>query len=268
MGEYTSRPYSYAPTESGHIASPGVWNGSSAIMGAQPGNPGGMRIQLHTEFDSQSRPIEPRMIWPSFSMRFHLRFTLALDAIYQLSFVPEAAPDSYSNNALPDERDETILSNKDGDSFDLYGATPVRVSAGSTEGDPVLFSDVDPEPIIQYMRSSSYNGYIAFTLTTFTLDWAGLGCPVYTHNTPNTQWWPILTTEEIGYHTGILDGPAVGRRSRSRHCPRTGMPVASDAMVRDGYSEGLMVSQEAWDPENPEDRYVPNPNEGVVDDEV
>jgi hypothetical protein len=29
-----------------------------------------------------------------------------------------------------------------------------------------------------------------------------------------------------------------------------------------------MVSPESWDPEDPEDRYVPSPFEGVLDDEV
>jgi hypothetical protein len=118
----------------------------------------------------------------------------------------------------------------------------------------------------EYMRSSSWNGIISLTVVVNLFVFAALRIHTAESLTPTLA--PSISTTEVPFHTGEWAGPAFGRRARTRHCPRTGMPVASDHMTRDGYVEGMMVSPEGWDPRDPEDRYSPSPLEGVVDDEV
>jgi hypothetical protein len=117
--------------------------------------------------------------------------------------------------------------------------------------------------MMPYITSPSWNGIISLSIF-----WWGQTANWYSDEDPGTGNEPTLTTTETPFHTGFIKGPAFGRRARSRHCPRTGLPVASDEVIRDGYSEGLMVSKEGWDPEDPEEKYVPSPLEGVVDDEA
>ena len=216
----------------------------------------GLRFRLHTQFDSESRPIEPALVWPSFSLTLYLSEIQDGATTCELRGTPEAAPAAWSDSNLPPPTAE-ILTDLDGN--DLTIEIPHLTAANTA----ITFASVDPSSWVRHLRHSSYNGYFSLVL------WATPNDVLFhSSRTANSALWPTLTTTEESFTTGMLNGDSIGRRSRMRHCPRTGMPVASDAMVRDGYTEGLMVSPEGWDPDDPEDRYVPNPNEGVVDDEV
>ena len=178
-------------------------------------------------------------------------------------FVPEAAPQPYSNTLIPGLRDEIRLGSAifaDGD--------PHSVTIDVNPPVPNTNGDMGAAGMSEYLRNSSWNGIVSLSLA--WIDDTGLTTPVawVSDEGAGTGDEPSLLATEVGFHTGFIDGPAFGRRARSRHCPRTGLPVASDAVIRDGYSAGLMVSKEGWDPEDPEDRYVPSPLEGVVDDEA
>ena len=219
----------------------------------------GMRYQLHTEFDSESRPIEPALVWPSFDLTLYLAEAQLNTGTFHLGIVPEAAPEAYSVALSPNDRDEVALLDTSGD------ASSVTITIGAALGTAVTFSNVAiSTTMTRLLRHSSYNGYFCLTITCDDGDRAIF----HSSSATNSAYYPTLTTTEVAFTTGMWDGDSIDRRSRMRHCPRTGMPVASDAMIRDGWTEGLMVSEEGWEPEDPEDRYVPNPHEGVVDDEV
>jgi hypothetical protein len=242
------------------VGVPNTWKEDGVTLSGGISSPIGLRFQLHTEFDSESRPIEPALVYPSFDLTLYTAelYTIGTAFPFSLSVVVASAPALYSDSLLPNLRDETALYDTSGDL-----ATQSLV-LNDPAGTALTFSSVSTAPLVQYLRHSSYNGYICLTITQTGLG----GLLFHSSEATNSALRPTLTTTEESFTTGMRDGDSIGRRSRMRHCPRTGMPVASDDMIRDGWSEGLMVSPEGFDPEDPRDKYVPNPNEGVVDDEV
>ena len=227
----------------------------------------GLRFKVFNgSFDAESRPLGAPRPYTSLSLTLYTAGSLALPMDLDLYFVPEAAPAAYASSAtlLPGSRSEdTTGVFKDINGVALSGST-ITMAAGVPSGTAATWTDLSIHSLMPYITSSSWNGYICLTI--FSSQYVGVS--LHSSRGTTASLHPTLTTNEVAFHTGILQGPAVGHRARSRLCPRTGLPVSSDEMVRDGYSEGLMVSPEAWDPEAPDDEYVPNPHEGVVDDEV
>jgi hypothetical protein len=159
---------------------------------------------------------------------------------------------------LPGSRNEILLATEH-----VGSADPHVVTIDALPPSPNTDNVTGAVGMAPFVRSGSWNGIISLSLY-----WDGLPVAWNADEGAGTGDEPSISTTEISHHTGFIKGPAFGRRARSRHCPRTGLPVASDEVIRDGYSEGLMVSKEGWDPEDPEEKYVPSPLEGVVDDEA
>jgi hypothetical protein len=247
-----------AGAQDGFKTSGGLWDETSTTMGGSSTNPLGLRFKLHSSFDSFNRPLDPNYIWPTFDITLYLSAAPATSCILFLQYLAESAPAAFSDSLLPDGRGAVLMVDSNG------APTTQTIAQGTASGTAVTFSGIPSNPFIPYIRSSAWNGYIGlvFSLTTLSSVF------FHTSRATNPAFAPKLTTSEAKFHTGHLDGPAFGRRARLVHCPRTGMPLASDELVRDGYNDGMMVSPEGWDPEDAPDRYAHNPLEGVVDDEV
>lgn len=80
---------------------------------------------------------------------------------------------------------------------------------------------------------------------------------------------PTLELEWLPFFSGCAGpGWGVGGRVRAVRDHRFGMPILSNKLIRDGDNPGLWVRASDWDPEDPPNEYVPDPLEGVVDDEI
>ena len=71
----------------------------------------------------------------------------------------------------------------------------------------------------------------------------------------------------------LLVNRSIGReradsRVRVARDSRFGMPTWTDELVEDEFTEGLWVRADNKDPEDKYREYVPNPHEGVRDDDV
>ena len=216
----------------------------------------GLRFQLHSQFDALGRAIEPSLL-TVFNLSLTLSSTVFADTTLTLEYVPSSAPAVFSNATAAGERSEESL-------YDTSDAlAQVSLTAATPQDTVVTFTNVSAVPLTPYLRGAGYNGYLCLTISA-----AGPGAEFHSSRGATASFNPSLTSSnEVSFTTGMIDGDSVGRRSRMRHCPKTGMPVASADLVRDGWFEGTMVSPESYDPRDPEDKYVPNPNEGVLDDE-
>jgi len=248
----------YSTTASGAqdgFSTLGVWD--DAVTAVAFGTVGvvegiGLQFVVHTDFNAEGIPLDPPLIYPSFELTLvtsTLTYPVGNSFDIDVSFVPEAAPQPYSNVLLPETRDEVAL-----------------VTGTLTAPETTFTVTVPTVLMVEYMRSSSWNGVISITLQSVLPALSALAFHSAENADPTLA--PSVNATESPFHTGEWEGPAVGKRARLRHCPRTGMPVASDEMIRDGYVDGMMVSRDGWDPEDPEDKYVPSPLEGVVDDET
>jgi hypothetical protein len=221
----------------------------------------GLQFPVHTTFDSESRPLSPNLIWPSFDLTLNVRnINVGQTHTVIVYGLLEAAPDPYGISAdgvLVGLRNEEPLLKTDG-----TAASGVVTSTGV-----FTISDIAPTVILPYIMSSSWNGILSLSLQ-INSDPMPSQMNVHSSRATDPTLGPSITTTEVPFHTGVVRGDAFGRRARSRLDHRLGYPVSSDNLVRDGYEDGLMVTPEAWDPEDPEDRYVPSPLEGVLDDET
>jgi len=265
LGTYTTASADFPLSQDGNRTTTDTWDGTSATIvpaiqagGLPAGTFGwaGLQFVIPLDTDAESRPIDPPLV---------TAFTLTLPQLavppagtLSVNFVPEAAPLPYSNSLLPGSRDEILLGRLPFDAGDTHEIT-VGVNAFTSPQTGGLGAGA----MAQYLRSSTWNGVISLSLF-----WVGNSVAWYSDEDAGTGNEPTLVTVENEFHTGFISGPAFGRRARSRHDPRSGFPVASDELIRDGFEDGLLVSEDSWDPEDPEDRYVPSPLEGVVDDEA
>lgn len=267
MAIYTTAAATFPNSQDGNRTVTDTWDGTSATIvpawSVFPGAPGkvgyaGLQFEVPLTTDSEGRALDPNGI-SEFTLTLSQAAVPTAAGTLVVFMVPEAAPLPYSNDLIPGDRNEIRLATVGYAAGDTHSIT---IDANLPEPNPN--GDLGSPGMNPYIRSSSWNGIISLTLL-----WVSSVAVAWTADDgAGTGDEPSISTTETQFHTGFISGPAFGRRARSRHCPRTGLPVASDELVRDGYSEGLMVSQSAWDPEDPEDRYVPSPLEGVVDDEA
>jgi len=227
----------------------GVWDGAAAAIAFNSLTPTGIQFAVHTAFDSEGRPLDPVLVYPSFVLTLTGTGNPGVDSTITTSFVPETAPEPYSTTLAPGSRNEVELA----ETVWPAAATSLEITV------PTIL-------MFEYLKNSAWNGIISLSFA--TVGNVLFSPVVHSAEAADPTLAPSINTTEVAFHTGQLEGPAFGRRARLRHGPRTGMPLASDQLVRDGYVEGMMVSPEGWEPEDPEDKYVPNPLEGVLDDET
>lgn len=263
MATYTTNATNFPSSQDGARTSTDTWNGTSATL--IPDSSGGITGKLGWVGLQFAVPISTDVNGRTLDANLITNFTLTLQhaaptpaGVLSVFYVPEAAPDPYSDTAVPGDRSEVFLTQATFEASDAHTITVPLLAADATGT-----SAMGAQAMTQYLRHSSWNGIVSLSLL-----WLGDSVAWISAEDAADGNEPSISTTENIFHTGFVDGPAFGRRARSRHCPRTGLPVASDELVRDGWDNGQMVSARGWDPEDPEDRYVPNPLEGVVDDEA
>ena len=84
---------------------------------------------------------------------------------------------------------------------------------------------------------------------------------------------PTLVMTETPFHTGMMVGESeLKRKARAVHSYKSGFPYLSDEAVPDGFTDGIMMHPDDYDPIDPVAQgrgdYVPSASESVVDDEV
>jgi hypothetical protein len=84
---------------------------------------------------------------------------------------------------------------------------------------------------------------------------------------------PEFAARQTPFHTGMMVGESeIKRRARVVHSYKSGFPYLSDEAAPDGYTDGIMMHPDDFDPIDPVDQgrgdYVPSPDESVVDDEI
>lgn len=168
----------------------------------------------------------------------------------RVSMVPEVTPLLYANSSglYPTTRGEVLV-----DVYDLGAlAVPTQVS--------LLF----PAAVVQQFRElywcrSWWNGRIAITLE-------AVGANGFrASNNPAT---PVLgVTSQTPFFTGLVGGPT-GHHVRAVRDGRFGVPCFNNEVVEDQEHHGVWVRSWDRDPEDDPGSWVPDPNEGVVDDEI
>lgn len=109
------------------------------------------------------------------------------------------------------------------------------------------------------LSSANWNGRVAFIIQ----DPSAANTVNYSYLTGTEL---VITASVWPFDTGVLGWPL--GMGRVRLCPKSGLPTLASEFVRDGYVEGMWVSPDYWDPEDPPDTFRPNPREGVVKDEL
>ena len=138
----------------------------------------------------------------------------------------------------------------------------ISVSLGNVVMDPALgttyYSLTDEAYIFEDANS---DGMISLSLV------FGTGLSVTLVNTPT------LVMSETPSHTGMMVGESeLKRKARAVHSYKSGFPYLSDEAVPDGFTDGIMMHPDDYDPIDPVAQgrgdYVPSASESVVDDEV
>lgn len=268
--QYTTTTRTLSPTQQGvQFLTGGIWNG--AVIYAHFPNGGFLNNILGLRFQLYSSMV---LLKPVIKM-----LTLDLEAGVWVgmptsptwvSVAIQDIPDSavFDNTNLPPRQDVALPANwyafgyDDGTSW-TNPTTPTTISIplGVQTTDPVLgttvytynsFSDV--------FEHSDSNGMINLSVHIYT-DFSA------------AEITPTLRIEEASFHTGMMVGEGdLKRRTRVVHSYKSGFPYLADEAVPDGFTDGIMMHPDDYDPEDPVDQgrgdYVPSPGEGVVDDEV
>ncbi len=169
----------------------------------------------------------------------------------EVGMVPEAVPDPYSNTALPWGRGEVSLG-----VFDL-GVVP--------ELPNTLQVTLALDALLVRARCTSQEGWTG--RVALSIRQSGSGGVVRLKNGPSYAV-EALTTQQDWWNGCAGPGWGVRGRVRAVRDGRFGLPALSTQLRRDGDNPGLWVRGTDWDPEDPSTQYVPDPKEGVVDDEI
>lgn len=238
----------------------GVWNEVP-----QPFNFGigvaGIRVQIHTDFEP-SRNIARNPRFPT-SMTLNLPHDQGAGESGLIALVFDsttAAPEVWSGSNLASDIVAVLGTPESPGNTLINGASwsgdPLSIAVPDTS-DPQLVRNW--EHYLSLIRSSQWNGYVAFSLLVTSVTNG------FTFNDETDTPAPTLDVTSVPFHTGHGSEKGSGR---AVHCPKLGTPVMTTEMVRDGFFENMLVCQDGFDPRDPEPRYVPNPKEGVVDDDA
>jgi hypothetical protein len=123
-----------------------------------------------------------------------------------------------------------------------------------------------------YIQHPDFRGRVAFSISWFVSAGRIVVYPTEGAGGDLTIT-PEFQARQVPFHTGMMVGESeVKRRARAVHSYKSGFPYLSDEAVPDGYTEGIMMHPDDYDPIDPVDQgrgdYVPSPDESVVDDEI
>lgn len=198
------------------------------------------------------RPLDPPVM-TGFQLDFYVTRVGASVAPYEVEviLVREPAPADYANNDTPINRDYISLG-----TFDL-GAVPVIPSTLHV----TLTFDSAAGVLLRghVLASGKWSGRLALGM----ISTPGSG-RVRLKNGPSFPF--KFVTSQTPFFSGISGG--YQPRARAVRDTRFGVPTLSSRLVRDEDSPGLWVRPSDQDPEDPATEYVPDPMEGVVDDEI
>ena len=164
---------------------------------------------------------------------------------YSAYLVDDSAPENFSNTNLP----STMIAA--GDVIELADEVPHAMMVAGEE----LSITVDLDDLYPVYRTSNWNGKLAFLFRAHNIPapvinffWRG-----FTEVTlPITR----VGGPEIAFVAG-LSGYDVHAQSRVDRCDRCGSYDLRERFTDDGYSKGLSVCGDCWDPEDPPTRPIP-----------
>lgn len=144
--------------------------------------------------------------------------------------------------------------NRPSDQVALYGSRLLHSS--EVFPDPTwmawYYMPIDLDEVFPVYRNSGWQGRLNLILNY----WAHSNPPLFhTLEGLGGTREPRLVSEEVPYITGI-SGP-VDAQSRVDRCGKCGKLDVREHFRQDGYSKGLWVCEECWDPEEPPEQAIP-----------
>lgn len=169
----------------------------------------------------------------------------------EVLLIQEPAPEDFATNDGPTARSYVSLG-----TFDL-GTVPALPDTLHV----TLTFDDDAGTLLRghVLASGKWSGRLALGM----ISTPGSG-RVRLKNGPSFPF--KFVTSQTPFFSGISGG--YQPRARAVRDTRFGVPTLSSRLVRDEDSPGLWVRPSDQDPEDPATEYVPDPMEGVVDDEI
>jgi hypothetical protein len=287
--EYTkTQTTSYFPVQDGYMDDDlGFWidTGGGLILGTLGAPSGasniGLQFQMHTLDADQGYSLNPPIIQEPrpldivtgaaeettpFSLRLSTVPGLNLAAgTFVVHFVPEVNPAPFSTASPPFSRGE--LGNVAVGALVYGGLDPTRQII-----DLDFLTVTNAWNIMEpFIRHPNWRGRVAFSILWF----AGTGrTSVYSsEGAPTLAETPELQVRECPFHTGMMVGhEELQLKSRAVHSYKSGFPYLSNQAIPDGFTEGIMMHPDDYDPIDPVAQghgdYVPSPKETEVDDDV
>ena len=251
----------YTPTaQDGHITAGGLWNDTDATLIPGDGTTADANswLGLILDFGDTTESERSLRLDPPIRQLSNLILTesgaTASDCTLYLYFVNEFTPADYSDTALPGARGEAIADN-------LVSTVTMNGASGTTSATFSFANDTPNGRLRSLMLNANWNGRLARSVQMFSNSSAGIAF-ISTEGVGNS---PTLTLEESNFHTG--HNKKFNVRGRARHCARSGLPANTVDLVEDGFTEGIHVLPEWWEPEDRMglDIVIPD-SEGEIDD--
>ena len=219
----------------------------------------GLVFSWELSVNSLGTVLDPPVFSPTLTLELTTHPNLVADPgaeSVNIYAVPEVAPLNDSSALAPMARGELLVG------VGTFGWTGVGTVFTTFLGNTAATLANLETMRLRYWGSALWSGRMAFTLEA-----AGFASAIKFNGASAVGTAPTLTVVETAFHTGRVGEPFEGR---SRHCPRSGLPLRTDHAIEDGYRRGLWVRQQSWDPrdELEERQYYPSPDEGTHDDEV
>ena len=283
--EYVNTLGTYTPSQWGtYDYGTTTWDDSAVILTGYENNvpPGtdrrdiGLQFQLYTLNTDSGLPVNP-VLFPeprpydfvtdtaaesgTFSLSLRTINLIAVnDGTLSVYLVPEVDPAVFTTASPPFSRGEgadTLLAQIDHRPPPTFAELEFALS----------FAVLKP-----YIQHPNFRGKLAFSI-----DWtASIGGGIFMAS-PGVlipgPFAPTITARQTPFHTGMMVSESeLQRKSRAVHSYKSGFPYLSDEAAPDGFTDGIMMHPDDYDPIDPVAQghgdYVPAPNESVVDDEV
>lgn len=167
-----------------------------------------------------------------------------LNFFYSLWIEDNPAPEEFSATHLPND---VILA---GDVIEVVPFGSLW-NTGLVAGQELSFP-VDLGELFPLYRQSTWNARINFIWQA----WSANPLLTWRWNSHLNAAPPRYDTEEIAFVAG-LSGYDVRAQSRVDRCDRCGSYDLRERFTDDGYSKGLSVCRDCWDPEDPPTRPIP-----------